>query len=48
MPKERYDSVHDEARPGLDVPGCMIGIVAVVAVLGLIPLWLAVFLRYFA
>jgi len=47
-PKEQYESVHDEARPGLDLPGCMIGIVAVVAVLGLIPLWLAVFLRYFA
>lgn len=48
LPKGQYQAIQEEARPGLDVPGCMIGIIATVAVLGLIPLWLAVFLRYFA
>jgi len=47
-PTEQYDDVQREARPGPDVPGCMIAIIATVAVLGLIPLWLVVYLRYFA
>jgi serine/threonine protein kinase len=33
---------------GLDLLGCLLASMATVAVLGLIPLWLAVFLRYFA
>jgi serine/threonine protein kinase len=36
-----------ERSRGLDWLGCLMTMVAVVAVLGLIPLWLAVFLRYF-
>jgi serine/threonine-protein kinase len=35
------------ARLPIDFPGCLVGIVALVATLGLIPLWLAVYLRYF-
>lgn len=31
---------------GIDWPGCIMGMAALVAVLGLIPLWLAVYLRY--
>jgi serine/threonine protein kinase len=48
LPQGDYESGQTEARSGLDLPGCMIGIMATVAVLGLIPLWLAVYLRYFA
>ncbi len=33
---------------GLDPLGCLIGVVALVSLLGLIPLWVTVFLRYFA
>jgi len=40
---------HPAAQPsGLDWVGCLIGLVAFVAILGLIPLWVTVFLRYFA
>ena len=35
------------ARLPIDFLGCLVGIVALVATLGLIPLWLAVYLRYF-
>jgi serine/threonine protein kinase len=34
------------ARFGIDWLGCLVGMAALVAVLGLIPLWLAVYLRY--
>jgi len=34
------------ARLGIDWVGCIVGMAALVAVLGLIPLWLAVYLRY--
>ena len=37
-----------EQPAGPDWVGCLIGVVALVAVLGLIPLWVTVFLRYFA
>jgi serine/threonine-protein kinase len=33
---------------GLDWVGCLVGMIAFMAVLGLIPLWVTVFLRYFA
>jgi len=35
------------ARLPIDFLGCLVGILALVATLGLIPLWLAVYLRYF-
>jgi serine/threonine protein kinase len=35
------------ARLPIDLLGCLVGIMALVATLGLIPLWLAVYLRYF-
>jgi serine/threonine protein kinase len=41
-------SVEEEQGQGLDLLGCLMACMATVAVLGLIPLWLAVFLRYFA
>jgi hypothetical protein len=41
-------SVEEEQVQGLDLLGCLMACMATVAVLGLIPLWLAVFLRYFA
>jgi serine/threonine protein kinase len=47
LPAERSEPLLPEPSPGLDWPGCLLGVVSVVAVLGLIPLWLAVFLRYF-
>jgi serine/threonine protein kinase len=47
LPVERSEPPLPEPSPGLDLPGCLLGVVSVVAVLGLIPLWLAVFLRYF-
>ncbi len=34
------------ARLGIDWLGCLVGMAALVAVLGLVPLWLAVYLRY--
>lgn len=37
-----------EQPAGPDWVGCLMGVVALVAVLGLIPLWVTVFLRYFA
>jgi serine/threonine protein kinase len=37
-----------EQAAGPDLVGCLIGVAALVAVLGLIPLWVTVFLRYFA
>jgi serine/threonine protein kinase len=46
-PLESAPAREDEGR-GLDWVGCLMMLVAAVAVLGLIPLWLAVFLRYFA
>jgi hypothetical protein len=40
--------VEAEQGQGLDLLGCLMACLAIVAVLGLISLWLAVFLRYFA
>jgi serine/threonine protein kinase len=45
-PREAAPARQDRSQ-GLDWVGCLMAMVAVVAVLGLIPLWLAVFLRYF-
>lgn len=44
------DSAYEEERPTFQVDwaGCLLGIGALVSVLGLVPLWLAVYLRYFA
>ena len=47
MPREQHEPVVEEPGAGLDWPGCLLGVVSAVAVLGLVPLWLAVFLRYF-
>jgi len=41
-----YEEEHPDLQ--LDWAGCLLGIGAVVTVLGLIPLWLAVYLRYLA
>jgi serine/threonine-protein kinase len=45
-PLEAAPARRDRSQ-GLDWLGCLMTLVAAVAVLGLIPLWLAVFLRYF-
>jgi serine/threonine-protein kinase len=45
-PLESVSAGEDQGRH-LDWVGCLMMLVAAVAVLGLIPLWLAVFLRYF-
>jgi serine/threonine protein kinase len=44
---QRPEPSPETRGPVLDWAGCVLGLVAVVAVLGLVPLWLAVFLRYF-
>lgn len=46
--KEKVVSGQAMQRSGPDSVGCVMGVVALVAVLGLIPLWVTVFLRYFA
>ncbi|TKJ31497.1 MAG: hypothetical protein CEE40_01550 [Chloroflexi bacterium B3_Chlor] len=46
--EEKVPSSRAMQRSGLDWVGCIMGAVALVAILGLIPLWLSVFLRYFA
>jgi serine/threonine protein kinase len=42
-----FVEIEEGGRFRLDVLGCLVAIAALVATLGLIPLWLAVYLRYF-